>query len=237
MNAYQRRKYRKQSQAAAAGYVPAADCIGKEFVFSAFIYRVVKYHPRKGTFTCERINAFNQPLELDETFVRHYCTPVTATLPQPGRRDASDYSPQALRRRLFPPIVEPAQDRFGNRDNSPAVVDNGTIGVNGNTPKAPEYYLDQMFTFTSGDSTFNVRVQLYNERRNQFLLYEPDGCSGSFYRDAAFVYAHCQPAETPVVRQSFPKIEIDKRRFLNLLSITDPLHPLYPLLKSEGDES
>jgi hypothetical protein len=77
MNHYQRRRYREESKQAAAEYVPAADCIGKEFTFSAFIYRVVQYHPRKGKFTCEKVNAFDQRVELDETFVRHHCTPPT----------------------------------------------------------------------------------------------------------------------------------------------------------------
>lgn len=81
MNRYQRRLYREESKKAAVAYVPAADCIGKEFVFSAYIYRVVEYHPRKGKFTCERVNAFNQRVELDETFVRHHCTPPTPVDP------------------------------------------------------------------------------------------------------------------------------------------------------------
>lgn len=89
-----------------------------------------------------------------------------------------------------------------------------------------------MFTFTSGNTTFNVRVQKYNAERDAFLLYDSEH-PGSFYRKAEFIYEHCQPAEAPVIRQSFPKIEIDKTRFLNLLSITDPSHPLNKHLKSE----
>lgn len=81
MNRYQRRLYREQSKQAAVAYIPAADCIGKEFTFSAFIYRVVEHHPRKCKFTCEKVNAFNQRVELEETFVRHHCTPPTPADP------------------------------------------------------------------------------------------------------------------------------------------------------------
>lgn len=100
--------------------------------------------------------------------------------------------------------------------------------------QSPEFYLDQKFSFVSGEITFNVVVQRYNAEYDKFLLYDPEH-PGSFYRPATFVYEHCQPAEAPVVRKVFPKIEIDKTRFLNLLSITDPLHPLNKHLKSEAE--
>lgn len=97
MNRYQRRLYREESKKAAVAYVPAADCIGKEFVFSAYIYRVVEYHPRKGKFTCERVNAFNQRVQLEETFVRHHCTPPTPADPNeyPARPATPRYFPQS----------------------------------------------------------------------------------------------------------------------------------------------
>jgi hypothetical protein len=97
MNRYQRRLYREESKKAAAGYIPAADCIGKEFTFSAFIYRVIQYHPRKGKFTCEKVNAFDQRVELDETFVRHHCTSPTPADPNeyPARPAAPRYSRQS----------------------------------------------------------------------------------------------------------------------------------------------
>lgn len=101
------------------------------------------------------------------------------------------------------------------------------------TPKSPEHYLDQRFSFVSG-ITFNVIVQSYDAEHDRFLLYDAEH-PGSFYRKAEFIYEHCKPASEPVVRKVFPKMKIDKFRFLNLLSITDPEHPLYSKLK--GSES
>jgi hypothetical protein len=98
MNRYQRRIFREKSKQAAAEYIPAADCIGKEFVFSASIFRVIEHHPRKGKFTCEKVNAFDARVELGETFVRHHCTPPTPADPHeyPKRpAPAPRYFPQS----------------------------------------------------------------------------------------------------------------------------------------------
>lgn len=83
----------------------------------------------------------------------------------------------------------------------------------------PAYYLDQKFQWTTEDGTvFNCTVQAWNERRQQFRLYEPRG--GCWYREPEFVYAHCQPSAQPVVREPLPTIAFDPRRYWNLVSLS-----------------
>jgi len=76
----------------------------------------------------------------------------------------------------------------------------------------PTYYLEQAFQWTGQSMTFTFLVQKYNAERNAFLLYPVGGCTGSFYRDAAFVYARCIPADEPVIREPLEDVMPSVRR-------------------------
>jgi hypothetical protein len=206
-----RRRAKHKTPADMSYLLPAAQCVGLEFSFSAYLYRVDKYHPRKGTFTLIMLNYLDKPIEQPEYFVRHHCTP---------------------------PVPEPVQP-LPCRDNPPVTADNKTVAVHCQATKAPAYYLDQMFTWTTPDgaSAYTCVVQQYNAERDAFLLYDPNGCTGSFYREATFVYTHCTPAAEPVVREPLPEVmKFDLYRFPHLLSITAPNHPLLPARIGAVDE-
>lgn len=309
MNRYQRRLYREQSKKAAEGYVPPADCIGQEFTFSAYIYRVVQYHPRKKKFTCELVNALDRRVQVEEAFVRHHCTPPTPC--NPNEYPARPAAPRYLsgidpiisdKTQLGDPVTAecPVGDKMLDTELEIAAVQSNTtladtsfqthlvtgdiknqgewhrclviarelkakqlwggvlplhicgdvtaihyqltlhnqlpeITLVGNQwqvsaapvaaaatdkPLDPAYYLDQSFEWTpEGGKTYTVRVQAWNERRQQFRLYSPGGAS--WYREPAFVYEHCQPAAAPVIRKPLPEYKIDPRRFWNLMSLSD----------------
>lgn len=222
MNRFQKRHYRQQSRLAAGTYIAAAECVGKEFVFGSCAYRVIEHHPERWTFTLEIINAFNQRIEKDETFVRHHCTPVQAPTPR-----ATEVRPGQPRYSLFPAITINDKTEVGDTMKATELTTiqlNTTLEVEPcvDTPANvdPAYYLDQKFVWTTEDgTTFNCTVQAWNEDRQQFRLYEPRG--GCWYREPEFVYAHCQPAAAPVVREPLPQIEFDPRRYWNLVSLSD----------------
>lgn len=218
MNKFQKRYHRKQSQAAAVGYIPAVDCIGQTFVFGQFIYYVAKHHPRKKTFTLEIINHFNQRVEKDEAFVRHHCTPVSSCAISAAIVQNEDI-------KNCPDDDKMTLTALPEVDTTPATLENSPTSEPRQAAPGldPTYYLDQIFSFESGGTTFTVTVQAYNERRKQFRLYDirPEARSGSFYRYAAFVYQHCQPATQPVVREPMPQPTFDPKRFWNLVSLSD----------------
>lgn len=217
MNKFQKRYHRKQSQAAAVGYIPAADCIGKEFSGGQYIYRVVQHHPHKGTFTCAMVNYFDNKIELDETYVRHHCTPVSGVI------SASIVQNEDIEHQPVDDKMTLTVDFHPTTETTPVPLPCEAGKGLGDGDKDPTYYLDQIFSFESGGTTFTVTVQAYNERRKQFRLYDirPEARSGSFYRDAAFVYQHCQPADKPVLREPRPQPTFDPFRFWNLVSLVD----------------
>jgi hypothetical protein len=241
MNKLQKNHHRQQSRLAAASYIAAAECIGKQFAFGSHLYRVIQHHPERWTFTCELVNAFNQQIEKKEAFVRHHCTP-----PQP--REVSQQIPEREGVARYSSVITPnisdktqlgiAADADGDKMKQPElttihfnttldvcsdVMPETTSAVIGEvaTPLDPAHYIGQKFVWATEDgTTFNVTVQAYNESRKQFRLYEPRG--GCWYREPEFVHEHCQPAAAPVVREPLPElIKIDPRRFWNLVSLSD----------------
>lgn len=351
MNKFQKNHHRQQSRLAAGAYIPAAECIGKEFAFGSHLYRVIQYHPERWTFTCELVNAFNQRIEKEETFVRHHCTPpqpreVAQQIPcrptplstqwratcvtsrrQEGVGGEERYfpnsnpiisdktevddnmtqtdvtteattelttiQPNTTLEAVAPTINTTFQNHlvtgdiknqgewhrclviarelrskqlwggvlplhicgdvsaihhhmtfhcqlpymklvgnqwycYLNAANTPVTASSPTAEVAAapslSTGRAgvgldPAHYIGQKFAWTTDGTTFNVTVQAWNAERKQFRLYEPRG--GCWYREPAFVYEHCQPAAAPVVCEPLPTIEVDPRRFWNLVSLAD----------------
>lgn len=227
MNQFQKRHHRQASRLAAAGYIPAADCIGKTFVFGSCHYEVIAHNPERATFTLSIINHGNSHIERDETFVRHHCTPAEPREIQSCRYDRPRYS-------LFPAFTISDKTQLGDSVNQPAdavgdkmleteaVIELAAEIEATTEPLDPAHYLDQEFNWSSPSGTSYIfRVQAYHAGRKAFRLYVVNGTTGSFYRDESFVYEHCQPAAAPVIRETLPRIQFDPRRYWNLVSLAD----------------
>lgn len=227
-----------KAQDVAECYVAAADCVGKEFKFSASIYRVTEHYPARHKFAAIVLNNFNASVLLDELFVRQHCTPVEQIQYPPRSLDTRRAEWKVRNAYVFAPKIEhkaddsvredvPTPSPTTNTEPLPNALGRGRGGVESATetvktevaePMDMHRYLKQTFELDGQ----TIRVVNYKPHKKQFTLSVISGLGNYFHRDEAWVMEHCQPAdEVPQfpVHSPLPSIERSKAKFAEGKSI------------------
>lgn len=226
-----RRLPRKPKNATPVGtiadsFIPADECVGKEFNFSASMYRVTGYYPTRGKFSAIVLNNFNAPVMLGELFVRQHCTPVEQ-IKRPvysvdtRRRDETVRNLPVfnltIERKAEGSVREDVPAQVETSAIESTMVDSSSAHKEPETVKADEpmdmnRYLHQNFELDGQ----TIRVVNYKPHKKQFTLCAISHGGTYFHRDEAWVMAHCEPAdEAPQfpVHTPLPSIERSKAKF------------------------
>jgi hypothetical protein len=187
-------------------FIPAEDCVGKEFKFSASIYRVTQHYPARHKFSAIVLNNLNAPVLLEELFVRQHCTPVEQIQWKPRsvdtrRRDETVRNPFVFNLTIGKTTDDSVSATVGvqciapDANTSEAVSE--TVNTDAAQPAAGEAepmdmrrYLKQTFELDGQ----TIRVVNYKPHKQQFTLCAISHGGTYFHRDEAWVMAHCEPA-------------------------------------------
>lgn len=224
----------------ADSFIPADECVGKEFKFSASIYHVTSHLPARRKFQAQVINNFNASVLLDELFVRQHCTPVEK-IKRPvysvdtRRGDAArvrnlpvfnltiERKAEGSVREDTISLPEFGEGQGGVAETVAPVADTLGLPNLSSAHKAETVieaveamdmrrYLKQNFELDGQ----TIRVVNYKADKKQFTLCAISRGGTYFHRDEAWVMAHCQPADEapPIVAHTpLPSIARNADKF------------------------
>lgn len=170
---HQLKLLKKLSAIAAGAYVPASECIGKEFPFDTYLYRVIKHHPRKATFTVELVNANNRRMDVSELFVRHHCTP-----PVPR-----EIAPCRYERPVFPNRDNPLDLAENKAMSNGYTVPIGAVSQPSQKQESRSAEKTSVLSFADGESYHLYASAQRTVENNVFIWQLVIGVNGHYWTD------------------------------------------------------